>query len=122
MLLAATMQVWAEGLVMGEKAGLDWNIMLEVLCNSAVGSPMVTRKAQSLAARSYDKPHLSMHNMAKDLDLALDAAEDLEVQLPTTRQIREVYRAAMADGLEWKDYSAVVLELEKVAGLRPEQG
>lgn len=121
-MVASIMQVWAEGLVMGEKAGLDWDIMLEVLSASAVGSQVVTGKAPSLAARVYDKPAMSMHNIAKDLDLALGSAAELDVELPATRRIREVYAAAIADGLEWKDYSAVVLELEKLAGLEPKEG
>jgi 3-hydroxyisobutyrate dehydrogenase-like beta-hydroxyacid dehydrogenase len=29
MMIAGTMQIWGEGLVMGEKAGLDWDLMLD---------------------------------------------------------------------------------------------
>ena len=71
MMIAGTMQIWGEGLVMGEKAGLDWDLMLEVLANSAVGSGVVKGKIPMLKARSYDHPAMSMHNIVKDLDLAL---------------------------------------------------
>jgi 3-hydroxyisobutyrate dehydrogenase-like beta-hydroxyacid dehydrogenase len=118
-MIAATMQVWAEGLVMGEKAGLDWDTMLEVLGHSAVGSQVVTGKIPSLSIRSYDKPAMNMHNIVKDLDLALAAAKGIDVRLPATDCIRRLYDAAMAEGYEWKDYSALVLHLEKAAGLEP---
>jgi glyoxylate/succinic semialdehyde reductase len=121
MMVAATVEVWAEGLVMGEKAGLDWNTMLEVLGNSAVGSQVVTGKIPSLSVRSYDKPAMTMHNIVKDLDLALSAAKGVDVRLPATECVRQLYDAAMAEGYEWKDYSSLVLHLEQTAGLEPKE-
>lgn len=119
MMIAATMQVWAEGLVMGEKAGLDWEVMLEVLRDSAVGSGVVKGKIPSLASRDYDHPAMSLHNIVKDVDLALMAADGVGVELPATKWMRVLYQRSLEAGLEWKDYSAVVLELEKRAGLGP---
>ncbi len=121
MMIAATMLVWGEGLVMGEKAGLDWDMMLEVLGNSAVGSGVVRRKIPTLSARSYDNPAMSLHNIVKDLDLALMAGAEVDVELPATKRARELYDQALDAGLEWKDYSAVVLEMEKRAGLEPKE-
>jgi 3-hydroxyisobutyrate dehydrogenase-like beta-hydroxyacid dehydrogenase len=122
MMIAATMQVWGEGLVMGEKAGLDWDVMLEVLGNSAVGSGVVKSKIPLLAARDYDHPAMSLHNIVKDLDLALKAGADTGVELAATRSTRELYQRALDAGLEWKDYAAVVLEMEQRAGLEPRSG
>lgn len=119
MMIAATMQVWAEGLVMGEKAGLDWEVMLEVLGNSAVGSGVVKGKIPTLVVRDYENPAMSLHNIVKDVDLALMAADGVGVELPATRWMRELYERSLEAGFEWKDYSAVVLELEKRAGLEP---
>jgi 3-hydroxyisobutyrate dehydrogenase-like beta-hydroxyacid dehydrogenase len=121
MMIAGTMQIWAEGLVMGEKAGLDWDLMLEVLGNSAVGSGAVKGKILTLKARSYDNPAMSLHNIVKDLDLALRAGAQVDVELPATKRARELYDRALEAGLEWKDYSAVILEMEKRAGLEPKE-
>jgi 3-hydroxyisobutyrate dehydrogenase-like beta-hydroxyacid dehydrogenase len=121
MMIAATMLVWGEGLVMGEKAGLDWDVMLEVLGNSAVGSGVVKGKIPTLMARSYDNPAMSLHNIVKDLDLALMAGAEVDVELPATKRTRELYDRALEAGFEWKDYSAVVLEMEKRAGLEPRE-
>ena len=104
---------------MGEKAGLDWQVMLEVLRDSAVGSGAVKGKIPSLAVRDYENPAMSLHNIAKDLDLALMAADGVGVELPATRRVRELYERGLEAGFEWKDYSAIVLELEKRAGLEP---
>jgi 3-hydroxyisobutyrate dehydrogenase-like beta-hydroxyacid dehydrogenase len=122
MMIAANMQVWAEGLVMGEKAGLDWSLMLEVLGDSAVGSGVVKTKIPLLLDRDFDHPAMSMHNIVKDVDLALRAAEGVGVNMPATAYVRELYETSLQAGLEWKDYSAVVLELERSAGLNPGAG
>ena len=119
MMIAANMQVWAEGLVMGEKAGLDWQVMLDVLGNSAVASGAVKGKVPTLAARDYENPAMSMHNIAKDLDLALEAAAGVAVELPATQKVRDLYERSLTAGREWQDYSAIVLDLEERAGLEP---
>jgi 3-hydroxyisobutyrate dehydrogenase/glyoxylate/succinic semialdehyde reductase len=121
MMIAATMQVWGEGLVMGEKAGLDWDTMLDVLGNSAVGSGVVKGKIPSLKLREYEGPGNSLHNIAKDIDLALAAGEQAGVELPATRSIRELYQRGLDAGYEWKDYSALILAMERRAGLEPKE-
>jgi 3-hydroxyisobutyrate dehydrogenase-like beta-hydroxyacid dehydrogenase len=121
MMIGGMMQIWGEGLVMGEKAGLDWDLMLDVLAHSAVGSGVVKGKLPTLKARSYDPPAMSLHNIVKDLDLALSAGREMDVELPATRRARELYDRALEAGMEWKDYSAVVLEMERRAGLEPKE-
>jgi 3-hydroxyisobutyrate dehydrogenase-like beta-hydroxyacid dehydrogenase len=121
MMIAGTMQIWAEGLAMGEKAGLDWDQMLDVLAGSAVGSGVVRSKIALLKARDYGNPAMSLHNIVKDLDLALRAGAEVAVELPATQRVRELYQPALDAGLEWKDYAAVLLEIERQAGLEPKE-
>ena len=91
MMIAATMQVWAEGLVMGEKAGLDWR--------PDAGGPGQQRRGfgggqgqdPHAGQRSYDNPAMSLHNIVKDLDLALAAGGEVGVELPATKWVRELY-------------------------------
>jgi 3-hydroxyisobutyrate dehydrogenase-like beta-hydroxyacid dehydrogenase len=58
MMVSTQVQILAEGVVLGEKAGLDWDKMLEVISNSVVGSPLVKYKAGPLAARNYNPAFL----------------------------------------------------------------
>ena len=119
-MVATTMRIFAEGLVLGEKAGLDWDQMLEFLSNSAMGSPYVRFKSAPLAARDFD-PAFRMDMMVKDLDLALGAGRSANIELPTTQAVRAGYVEAMAAGLGQRDVSAIVLDLEKKAGLDPRE-
>ncbi|MBC7293408.1 MAG: NAD(P)-dependent oxidoreductase [Thermoleophilia bacterium] len=73
--------------------------------------------AATLASRSFDEPAMSLHNMLKDLDLALQAAGQVNVEMPATARVRELFQQAVDEGLEWKDYSALVVVLERKAGV-----
>ena len=118
MMVSTQVQILAEGVVLGEKAGLDWDKMLEVISNSVVASPLVKYKAGPLAARNYN-PAFLLGLMIKDLDLALATAAEVGVELPITKAVRQFYLQAAGAGLAEKDFSAVTLELEKMAGLEP---
>jgi 3-hydroxyisobutyrate dehydrogenase-like beta-hydroxyacid dehydrogenase len=115
-MVSAQVQILAEGVVMGEKAGLDRDKMLEVISNSVVGSPLVKYKAGPLAARNYN-PAFLLKLMIKDLDLALAMAQEAGVTMPVTQATRDFYGKAEAAGHGGMDFSAVTLELEKMAGL-----
>jgi len=118
MMVSTQVQILAEGVVLGEKAGLDWDKMIEVISNSVVASPLVKYKAGPLTARNYN-PAFLLGLMIKDLDLALATAAEAGVELPTTRAVRQFYVQAAEAGHAEKDFSAVTLELEKMAGLEP---
>jgi 3-hydroxyisobutyrate dehydrogenase-like beta-hydroxyacid dehydrogenase len=55
--------------------------------------------------------------MIKDLDLALAAAAENDVELPVTKSVREFYQKAADAGHAQEDFSAVTLELERMAGI-----
>lgn len=118
MMVSTQVQILAEGVVLGEKAGLDWEKMIEVISNSVVASPLVKYKAGPLTARNYN-PAFLLGLMIKDLDLALATAAEAGVELPTTKAVRQFYVQAAEAGHAEKDFSAVTLELEKMAGLEP---
>ena len=117
LMVATQVQILAEGVVLGEKAGLDWAKMIEVIGNSVVASPLVKYKAAPLTARDYT-PAFSLGQMVKDLNLALDAAHGAGVELPVTERVRDFYVQAAETGLADLDLLAVTLELERMAGIR----
>jgi 3-hydroxyisobutyrate dehydrogenase-like beta-hydroxyacid dehydrogenase len=117
-MVSTQVQILAEAVVLGEKAGLDWERMIEVMSNSVIASPLVKYKAGPLTARNYN-PAFRLDLMIKDLDLALATASQTGVAMPVTEAVREFYARATEAGLGEKDFSAVTLELEKLAGIEP---
>jgi 3-hydroxyisobutyrate dehydrogenase-like beta-hydroxyacid dehydrogenase len=117
MMLANTMQMMAESLVLGKKAGLDWVQMLEVISRSAVASPVVEYKAKAAMKRDFSVM-LSTRLMAKDLDLALAIAKKLDVPIPITAMTRQFLASAHAIGMAEKDFSSLILVAEELSGIK----
>ncbi len=119
MLIGTTVVGLGEALVLGERWGLEWGRMLEVFSASAVGSPFVKYKAPLLARRDFP-PAFTTSLLAKDLDLAVDLAREVDCEAAVTQRARQVVGQAIAAGLADADSVSVVLVLEQLARARAE--
>jgi 3-hydroxyisobutyrate dehydrogenase-like beta-hydroxyacid dehydrogenase len=106
-----------EGLVVGRKAGLSIETLLEVIMASGYASPYFTFKGGAIARRDFDT-HFSIDLLVKDQGLMLDEAGLRGVPMPGLAAIREVFQAARAQGFGAEDIAAVVKVVEAAAGLR----
>ncbi|MFN0160208.1 MAG: NAD(P)-dependent oxidoreductase [Burkholderiales bacterium] len=116
LMVAVSAGMLAEALVLGEKGGLDWRQMLEVVGKSAVGSPLVGYKVPPLAERDYAST-FSGNQMIKDLDLILGEGARAGVPLPLAAHLRQMYEAIRAQGEGDLDYIATVRLVERLAGV-----
>jgi 3-hydroxyisobutyrate dehydrogenase-like beta-hydroxyacid dehydrogenase len=116
-LAAANVTALAQALLIGRKAGVDLERMVEVLPRSAGGSRMVDLKARPMLERDFE-PLFKLEHMLKDAGLALDAARELGVPFPAAAQARELLSAGVGRGLGEQDFAAVVEVLEGLAGVR----
>jgi 3-hydroxyisobutyrate dehydrogenase-like beta-hydroxyacid dehydrogenase len=114
----AQMQILAESAVLGEKGGLDWETMLEVVTSSVAASPFVKYKIPPMQKRNYS-PTFTLGLARKDVNLALEAARRAGVDMPVTKLVLDLQEQAMAEGLTDLDVAAVTLWYEKKAGLDP---
>lgn len=115
-MIGTTMQMMAEALIFGKRAGLDWAQMIEVMAGSAVGSPLVQYKAKPLTERNF-APAFTVKLMEKDFDLALNIAKNMEVVLPVTAITRQFLASARSIGKGDLDFAALVLVAEHMAGM-----
>jgi 3-hydroxyisobutyrate dehydrogenase-like beta-hydroxyacid dehydrogenase len=114
-LLGVGMQAIAEAVVLGEKAGLDRERLLEVLAKTAVIAPAHVGKLARVATNDYS-PQFPLCLMNKDFQLILEAAAQEHISMPVT----EAAFRANADELgksDEEDFSAVVRRMEELAGL-----
>jgi 3-hydroxyisobutyrate dehydrogenase-like beta-hydroxyacid dehydrogenase len=102
-MLGATSALLAESLRLARKAGLDAEHAMNVIAESAVGSPLIQYKRAAVATGDYTAA-FSVEQMLKDLDLAMDAARTASCDMPLIASVREQYRAAMARGLGDRDF------------------
>lgn len=116
LLIAQTSAMLAEGLTLGRKGGLDWQDMWQVLCASAVGSPILKAKSVQLSQRDFT-PTFTVEQMIKDLELMVDAARDVHAPLPQTAATLQLMHAAVAQGDALEDYAAIIKAVERSAGV-----
>lgn len=114
-LIVNTMQGIAEALLLAQAGGLDLDRTLAAVSGGAAGSWMLTNRAPQVIARDW-RPGFMVDLQAKDLRLALDAADALGVPIPHTGLIFHYYRALQAAGLGAEGNHALVKALEKLAG------
>ena len=71
--------------------------MLEVLCESVMGSPFMKYKAPPLEKGDYT-PTFTCRQMIKDIDLILGACQSTGVPAPLTAIMRQTYSALISRG------------------------
>src|SRR5437016_216706 len=114
-LLGIGMQAIAEGVALGEKAGLERKRLLEVLSQAAVGAPAHVGKLQRAMKRDYS-PQFPIRLMNKDFGLILDLASTVGARMPATGAAFDINARQLDEGAE-QDFSAVILQMEKRAHL-----
>jgi 3-hydroxyisobutyrate dehydrogenase-like beta-hydroxyacid dehydrogenase len=115
LILGNLLQAFNEGLVLSTKAGVDPEVMLEILNNSGAQSAFVSAKAPAVFQRNFT-PTFSLKWMEKDLSLALEAGAALDVPLAVTSVSRQMLRAAIAQGWGEEDICGSIRVLETISG------
>jgi 3-hydroxyisobutyrate dehydrogenase-like beta-hydroxyacid dehydrogenase len=118
LMIVQTSAMLGEALSLGEKGGLEWQTMWQVIAASAVGSPIVKAKAVQISQRDYTAT-FTIPQMVKDVDLMLGEANRLQVPLPQTSLSRQAMVSASAHGFAEQDYAAIIKVAELAAGLKP---
>jgi len=106
-LVGATSAILAEALALGESGGLSRASMMEVICESAVASPLLKYKVDAIVSDDFT-PAFTVSQMIKDFSLINEAAHNNNVPQFVTGLILELYRAAANSGLNDADFFALV--------------
>jgi 3-hydroxyisobutyrate dehydrogenase len=114
-LLGVGIQAIAEAVVLGESAGLNRKLLLEVLSKTAVVAPAHVGKLSRIERNDYS-PQFPLSLMNKDFQLILKTAARENVPMPVTEAAFGVNADRLAEG-EKQDFSVVVRRMEEVAGI-----
>jgi 3-hydroxyisobutyrate dehydrogenase len=114
---ALNIEAVAEGLMLGAKSGVDLGKLLDVVTAGAAGSWMLSNLGPKMAVGDYE-PGFKMRHQQKDLRLALSAARELELPLPGTGLVHQLFRAVEAAGLGEKGTQAAIVAMEQVANYK----
>ena len=115
--LAVQMLAFSEGVLLAEKSGIRRETAVEVLTHSVIASPMVKYRGPFVLGMP-DEAWFNVNMMQKDMNLALDMGQRLNVPLPTTAATNEFLTAARGMGLEEQDFAIVFEVLARISGLK----
>ncbi|MDT5237323.1 MAG: 3-hydroxyisobutyrate dehydrogenase [Mycobacterium sp.] len=113
--LTASMVALGEALALGRTLGLDQGSVLDILTDSPVGSTVRAKRANVEAGRY--PPSFKLSLAAKDMRLAVDAADHAGIALEAARTVSRWLDEAEKAGSADLDFSAVVAT---ILGLRPQ--
>ena len=115
-MIAGTAELMAEALTLGEAGDVSPRTLLEVMGNSAVGSPFVRYKTEPLLAGDYSATFTTAM-MRKDLDLVSDFARQRGVPLPLVPTLVGAIDQTIAAGYANQDFMALYLTLRHRGGV-----
>jgi 3-hydroxyisobutyrate dehydrogenase len=117
LMAATTLAATAEVMAMGVKAGLDPEVMIDVL-NAGSGGTHASRDKfpRAVLPRTFDYG-FTTGLMTKDVRLYLDEAKGLDVPTQIADAVGKLWEATLAaEGTE-SDFTSVVKPIEKAAGV-----
>jgi len=115
LVVAGTIALVSEAIVLLEASGVDGDKGLEVLAGGLAGNRILDRKSATMLAREF-KPGFRIDLHHKDMGIALASARSAEVSLPVTGVVAQLMAAARAMGHGSLDHSALLQVVEDLSG------
>jgi 3-hydroxyisobutyrate dehydrogenase len=103
--------------VLAEKAGIPRHVFLASINDSVLGSMYTRYKSPVLANLSFENVTFTPQLLLKDMDLGLGAAKAHGVPMPTAAATRESVARLVGRGHDNVDFSILLQELARDAGL-----
>ncbi len=120
-IVALNLTAIGEALTLGGKAGLDPERLIQALGGGMAGSRCLEMKGPQIIKGNF-QPGFTIDLHHKDLGLIMEAARALQVPLPTTAVVQELFSALRVKGRGAWDHSAVITILEELAGVQVRTG
>jgi 3-hydroxyisobutyrate dehydrogenase len=116
-LIATNMIGVCEALLYGYKAGLDLNTVLQSVGSGAAGSWSLNNLGPRIIQRNFE-PGFFVEHFIKDMRIALDEAERMNLALPGLALAKQLYEAVRAQGYGRKGTHALMLALEQLSNVK----
>lgn len=105
----------SEALVLGSKAGVDPNLIVQVLNGGLAASRVMEMRGPNMIAHNF-QPGFRINLHRKDLGIATASGREYGVPLPVTGLVSQMFESLAAMGRGDLDHSAFVTLIEDMAG------
>jgi 3-hydroxyisobutyrate dehydrogenase len=116
-LIASGMVGVCEALLYGYKAGLDLKTVLQSVGGGAAASWSLNNLGPRIIDRNFE-PGFFVEHFLKDMRIALDEAERMNLALPGLALAKQLYEAVRAQGYGRKGTHALMLALEHLSNVK----
>lgn len=111
----------AEAIVLGERSGLDLELLYDVIRDGAGTSRMFEVRAPLMIRNDYAEATMKVDVYQKDIDIISAFAAGLQCPTPLFEASKAYYAGAYAQGYAKQDTASICAVLETMAGIvRPE--
>lgn len=117
LILSNILMAFNEGMVLATKGGVDPQLMLDILDNSAAKSGLIAYKAPFVFRRDFTA-NFATKWMHKDIGLMLESGKELGVPLLLTSLTHQLFQTAIAAGHGDQDMCSTINVLEDIVGVR----
>ncbi|MZR61653.1 NAD(P)-dependent oxidoreductase [Alcanivorax sp. DP30] len=116
-IVGITIGAVSEALLLAAKGGARPEKVREALLGGFAGSKILEQHGERMLERNFE-PGAPARIQLKDLRMILDEARAEGLSLPLSQRVFEEYRALLASGNGEVDHSGLLLELERLNGVR----
>lgn len=116
-IVGITIGAISEALLLAAKGGARPEKVREALLGGFAGSKILEQHGERMLQRNFE-PGAPARLQLKDLRMILDEARSEGLTLPLSQRVFEEYRALLASGNGEVDHSGLLLELERLNGVR----
>ncbi|XP_024530101.1 uncharacterized protein LOC9660286 [Selaginella moellendorffii] len=109
--------VAAEAVALGARAGLDTQLVFDIISNAAGSSWMFVDRVPRMLSGDYSS-HSNLDTFVKDLGIVLDVAKKLCIAVPLASAAHQLFLAGSASGLGKQDDAAVVKVYQQLSGVK----
>jgi len=106
MIVASTGQILAEAFALVKKSGINPTMLASAMEHHAARSVFVDMKLPGMIAGNYE-PHFSLKHMFKDVQIALQMANDAGLHVPATATAAAVLYNGIVQGWGEEDFTCI---------------
>ena len=115
--LGAAIEAMAEAFSLVRKYGVPSQVLFDVMTDALFAAPAYKIYGKIMVDESYDRVGFMTLQGLKDLNLAIAAADQARVPMPTANNVRDRLLGAIAHGDGEKDWAVMAREQNRASGI-----
>ena len=106
-LIASLTAAFSTSLALVLEHGVDVDVFMEILRNSALYAPTYDKKLKRMLERNFENPNFPLKHLLKDIDLILRELGKTGINTDLVESVKRIVKRGLEMNLHEKDYSSL---------------